>query len=55
MLTLIPTFPGLITVATLLGCEVEALKLTLSTRKMRVGKDNIIQKLTASQAWIHSD
>nr|GMD16585.1 myosin-1-like isoform X3 [Ipomoea batatas] len=41
---------GLITVATLLGCEVEALKLALSTRKMRVGKDNIIQKLTASQA-----
>ncbi|VFQ66797.1 unnamed protein product [Cuscuta campestris] len=41
---------GLSTVAKLLGCELEALKVALSTRTMRVGKDNIIQKLTLSQA-----
>ncbi|KAJ8770010.1 hypothetical protein K2173_009093 [Erythroxylum novogranatense] len=38
------------TVAKLIGCDVTELKLALSTRKMRVGSDNIIQKLTLSQA-----
>ncbi|EYU39409.1 hypothetical protein ABFS82_12G057300 [Erythranthe guttata] len=43
---------GLTNVATLLGCNVEELKLALSTRKMRVGKrnDTIVQKLTLAQA-----
>ncbi|KAK7280632.1 hypothetical protein RJT34_25697 [Clitoria ternatea] len=41
---------GLFTVAKLIGCEIEDLKLTLSTRKMKVGNDNIVQKLTLSQA-----
>ncbi|KAJ4710499.1 myosin 1 [Melia azedarach] len=41
---------GLITVAKLIGCDIEELKLALSTRKMRVGNDNIVQKLTLSQA-----
>ncbi|XP_057774016.1 myosin-1 [Salvia miltiorrhiza] len=43
---------GLNTVATLIGCKVEELKLALSTRKMRVGKrnDTIVQKLTLAQA-----
>ncbi|KAF5196462.1 myosin-1-like [Thalictrum thalictroides] len=41
---------GLSNVAKLIGCDVLALKLALSTRKMRVGKDNIVQKLTLSQA-----
>ncbi|CAI0416402.1 unnamed protein product, partial [Linum tenue] len=40
----------LVTVAELIGCKVEELKLPLSTRKMRVGNDTIIQKLTLSQA-----
>ncbi|CAI0444103.1 unnamed protein product [Linum tenue] len=39
----------LVTVAELIGCKVEELKLALSTRKMRVGHDTIIQKLTLSQ------
>ncbi|GFQ02214.1 myosin-1 [Phtheirospermum japonicum] len=39
-------------VATLIGCNVEDLKLALSTRNMRVGKkkDTIVQKLTLAQA-----
>ncbi|XP_077247165.1 myosin-1-like [Tasmannia lanceolata] len=37
-------------VAKLIGCNVGGLKLALSTRKMRVGNDNIVQKLTLSQA-----
>ncbi|KAL3651202.1 Myosin-1 [Castilleja foliolosa] len=39
-------------VATLIGCNVEELKLALSTRNMRVGKkkDTIVQKLTLAQA-----
>ncbi|KAL3650640.1 Myosin-1 [Castilleja foliolosa] len=39
-------------VATLIGCNVEELKLALSTRNMRVGKkkDAIVQKLTLAQA-----
>ncbi|CAJ1977668.1 unnamed protein product [Sphenostylis stenocarpa] len=45
-----PEITGLFTVAKLIGCEIEDLKLTLSTRKMKVGNDNIVQKLTLSQA-----
>ncbi|MQL72214.1 hypothetical protein Taro_004528 [Colocasia esculenta] len=41
---------GVNTVAKLIGCDVGQLKLALSTRKMRVGNDNIVQKLTLSQA-----
>ncbi|XP_022998949.1 myosin-1 [Cucurbita maxima] len=41
---------GLQTVAKLIGCEIEELKLALSTRKMRIGNDSIVQKLTLSQA-----
>ncbi|QCD89330.1 myosin V [Vigna unguiculata] len=41
---------GLLHVAKLIGCDIEDLKLTLSTRKMKVGNDNIVQKLTLSQA-----
>uniref|UniRef100_A0A5B7AAI2 Putative myosin-1 n=1 Tax=Davidia involucrata TaxID=16924 RepID=A0A5B7AAI2_DAVIN len=41
---------GLINVAKLIGCNIGELKLALSTRKMRVGNDNIVQKLTLSQA-----
>nr|XP_007153036.1 hypothetical protein PHAVU_003G002200g [Phaseolus vulgaris]XP_007153037.1 hypothetical protein PHAVU_003G002200g [Phaseolus vulgaris]ESW25030.1 hypothetical protein PHAVU_003G002200g [Phaseolus vulgaris]ESW25031.1 hypothetical protein PHAVU_003G002200g [Phaseolus vulgaris] len=41
---------GLFHVAKLIGCDIEDLKLTLSTRKMKVGNDNIVQKLTLSQA-----
>ncbi|KAK1325885.1 hypothetical protein QJS10_CPA01g00064 [Acorus calamus] len=37
-------------VTKLLGCGTEELKLALSTHKMRVGNDNIVQKLTLSQA-----
>lgn len=42
-------FPGLFTVANLIGCQSEELKLALSTRKMRVGNDTIVQKLKLSQ------
>lgn len=41
---------GVQTVSTLIGCEVSELKLALSTRKMKVGNDHIVQKLTLSQA-----
>ncbi|KAF9678742.1 hypothetical protein SADUNF_Sadunf07G0067300 [Salix dunnii] len=41
---------GLTTVAKLIGCNVGDLKLALSTRKMRVGNDTIVQRLTLSQA-----
>lgn len=41
---------GLINAAKLIGCDVGELNLALSTRKMRVGNDNIVQKLTLSQA-----
>ncbi|KAL9241356.1 hypothetical protein vseg_015477 [Gypsophila vaccaria] len=41
---------ALLSVAKLLGCNVEELKRALSTRNMKVGKDNIVQKLTLSQA-----
>ncbi|KAK8616166.1 hypothetical protein V6N13_017726 [Hibiscus sabdariffa] len=41
---------SLINVAKLIGCDTADLNLALSTRKMRVGNDNIVQKLTLSQA-----
>ncbi|THU73394.1 hypothetical protein C4D60_Mb04t22380 [Musa balbisiana] len=41
---------GAQTVAKLIGCTLSELKLALSTRKMKVGNDNIVQKLTLSQA-----
>ncbi|XP_039040318.1 myosin-1-like [Hibiscus syriacus] len=41
---------SLINVAKLIGCDIADLSLTLSTRKMRVGNDHIVQKLTLSQA-----
>ncbi|XP_044489475.1 myosin-1-like [Mangifera indica] len=41
---------ALISVAKLIGCNIEDLNLALSTRKMRVGNDTIVQKLTLSQA-----
>ncbi|XAR56040.1 Myosin ATPase, partial [Bertholletia excelsa] len=41
---------GLIIVANLIGCTVLELKLALSTRHMRVGNDNIVQKFTLTQA-----
>ncbi|XP_042515662.1 myosin-1-like isoform X2 [Macadamia integrifolia] len=41
---------GLNTVAQLIGCTVDALSLALSTRKIRVGNEIFVQKLTLSQA-----
>ncbi|KAK7273558.1 hypothetical protein RIF29_14614 [Crotalaria pallida] len=41
---------GLFNVAKLIGCDIEDLKLTLSTRKMIVRNEKIVQKLTLSQA-----
>ncbi|KAK3012885.1 hypothetical protein RJ639_009235 [Escallonia herrerae] len=41
---------GLVNVAKLIGCNTDELKVALSTRKMRVGNDTIVQKLTLSQA-----
>ncbi|XP_017971224.1 PREDICTED: myosin-1 isoform X1 [Theobroma cacao] len=41
---------SLINVAKLIGCDNAELNLALSIRKMRVGNDNIVQKLTLSQA-----
>ncbi|KAJ9553939.1 hypothetical protein OSB04_017984 [Centaurea solstitialis] len=41
---------ALLTVAKLLGCEPEQLKLALSTRKMTVRREHIVQKLTLTQA-----
>ncbi|GAB4839626.1 Myosin-1 [Ancistrocladus abbreviatus] len=41
---------ALLTVAKLIGCNIEALQLALSTRNMKVGNDNIVQKLTLLQA-----
>lgn len=46
-------FVGLTSVSTLIGCGVEELKLALSTRKMRVRNDDIVQKLTLSQVMIY--
>lgn len=42
-------FAGLNTVAKLIGCTMAELKQALSTRKMRVGNDTIVQKLTQPQ------
>ncbi|XP_006841789.2 myosin-1 [Amborella trichopoda] len=44
------TNEGINNAATLMGCSAEDLKLVLSTRKIRAGNDNIVQKLTLSQA-----
>ncbi|KAH0872425.1 hypothetical protein HID58_069787 [Brassica napus] len=41
---------GLSTVAKLIGCNINELKLALSNRNMKVRNDTIIQKLTLSQA-----
>ncbi|XP_048492225.1 myosin-1 isoform X2 [Beta vulgaris subsp. vulgaris] len=41
---------ALLTVAKLIGCKVKELQLALSTRKMRVRNDDIVQKLKLSQA-----
>ncbi|KAF8054005.1 hypothetical protein N665_1356s0009 [Sinapis alba] len=41
---------SLSTVAKLIGCNINDLKLSLSKRNMRVGKDTIVQKLTLPQA-----
>ncbi|CAH8328988.1 unnamed protein product [Eruca vesicaria subsp. sativa] len=41
---------SLSTVAKLIGCSINELKLSLSKRNMRVGKDTIVQKLTLPQA-----
>ena len=45
---------GLVNVATLIGCGIAELKLALSTRKMKVRNDIIVQKLTLSQGRITS-
>ncbi|KAL8138040.1 hypothetical protein V2J09_004041 [Rumex salicifolius] len=41
---------ALLTVAKLIGCNVDELQLALSSRNMKAGKDNIVQKLTLAQA-----
>ncbi|KAI3785418.1 hypothetical protein L1987_44536 [Smallanthus sonchifolius] len=41
---------ALLNISKLIGCEADGLKLALSTRKMKVGNDNIVQKLTLAQA-----
>ncbi|XP_076939107.1 myosin-1-like [Bidens hawaiensis] len=41
---------ALLNVAKLIGCEADDLKLALSTRKMKVNNDIIVQKLTLAQA-----
>ncbi|KAF3509344.1 hypothetical protein F2Q69_00003865, partial [Brassica cretica] len=43
-------YESLLTVAKLIGCNSNDLKLSLSKRNMRVGKDTIVQKLTLPQA-----
>jgi len=45
-------FPGLSTVAKLIGCNINELKLALSKRNMRVNNDTIVQKLTLSQVGL---
>jgi hypothetical protein len=45
-------FPGLSTVAKLIGCNINELKLALSKRNMRVNNDTIVQKLTLSQFFL---
>lgn len=44
-------FPGLSTVAKLIGCNINELTLTLSKRNMRVRNDTIVQKLTLPQVY----
>lgn len=46
---LLPISIGAHNVAELIECDIEDLKLALSTRNMKVGNDNIVQKLTLSQ------
>ncbi|KAG1368196.1 Myosin-2 heavy chain [Cocos nucifera] len=41
---------GVVNAANLLGCKVPDLMLALSTHKIQAGNDNIVQKLTLSQA-----
>eukprot|EP00268_Persea_americana_P033900 TRINITY_DN33547_c0_g1_i3.p1 TRINITY_DN33547_c0_g1~~TRINITY_DN33547_c0_g1_i3.p1 ORF type:complete len:1225 (-),score=304.05 TRINITY_DN33547_c0_g1_i3:415-4089(-) len=41
---------GVISAAKLMGCDVQDLMLALSTRSIRAGNDNIVQKLTLPQA-----
>ncbi|KQK15762.1 myosin-3 isoform X2 [Brachypodium distachyon] len=41
---------GLSTAAKLLGCSVPQLVIALSTRKIQAGKENIVQRLTLTQA-----
>ncbi|KAF3322324.1 myosin-1-like protein [Carex littledalei] len=41
---------GAQTVASLIGCDVDDLNLALTTRKMKVSNESIVQKLTFSQA-----
>nr|XP_010905572.2 myosin-1 isoform X1 [Elaeis guineensis] len=41
---------GVVNAANLLGCKVPDLMLALSTHKIRAGNDDIVQKLTLSQA-----
>ncbi|KAL8229847.1 hypothetical protein R6Q57_014747 [Mikania cordata] len=41
---------AMLNVSTLIGCEADDLKIALSTRKMKAGNDNIVQKLTLTQA-----
>jgi len=38
------TSKGLLHVVKLIGCDIEDLKLTLSTRKMKFENDNIVKK-----------
>ena len=48
-------FSGLSTVAKLIGCNINELKLSLSKRNMRVGKDTIVQKLTLPQVHYYEN
>ncbi|VAH44872.1 unnamed protein product [Triticum turgidum subsp. durum] len=41
---------GLVNAAKLLGCSVPQLVIALSTRKIQAGKENIVQRLTLTQA-----
>lgn len=48
-------FLGLATVAKLIGCDIENLKLALSTRNMKVRNENIVQRLTLSQVCLEDN
>lgn len=54
-LKVVKSFSGLFNVAKLIGCDVGELKQALSTRKMKVGNDNIVQKLKHSQVTISAN